>query len=306
MVKKTVLYYYFCIINFHLAAFNIVQAGSQCSQDQWVLSTFDGQYGRFFVDLAANDWDYLSNTYLLEQNGWDGICIEIVPYYVERLRASRKCKVAEYAITSVPQEIEFEVHGAVSSIVAPFAKLKPGSPKSDIYRMKVNTTTLLSVLIHYDAPSVIDYLSLDIEGAEYEAMRLFPFHHYTFLTASVENPGQCLFFLLIHHGYIPLKTTCRSKAMTTGETLFVHKTHPNVKPLVEKTAGDRHRADDGSRVGGVIWETMWTKGEMHKCITLPSGDGVTNEHWSNAVHIDPAYLVTDRLIRIPVEKFSNG
>jgi len=34
---------------------------------------------KFFVDLAACHAIYLSNTYLLEKNGWEGLCIEPNP-----------------------------------------------------------------------------------------------------------------------------------------------------------------------------------------------------------------------------------
>jgi len=39
-------------------------------------STFAPNKTNFFVDLAAYEPRFLSNTYLLEQKGWEGLCIE--------------------------------------------------------------------------------------------------------------------------------------------------------------------------------------------------------------------------------------
>ena len=36
----------------------------------------DGSGKRFFVDLAANNPLFISNSFLLKKNGWDGLCIE--------------------------------------------------------------------------------------------------------------------------------------------------------------------------------------------------------------------------------------
>jgi hypothetical protein len=63
----------------HLAA----QWTSQVGQDRTIAEIFDGKRGGFFLDLAANDATFLSNTLMLEQSfGWRGICVEANPGYV--------------------------------------------------------------------------------------------------------------------------------------------------------------------------------------------------------------------------------
>jgi len=42
-----------------------------------------------FIDVGALDGLRFSNTYLLEQNGWSGICIEAHPSYIEILKSNR-------------------------------------------------------------------------------------------------------------------------------------------------------------------------------------------------------------------------
>jgi len=76
----------------------------------------------------------------------------------------------------------------------------------------MRSTTLASILDRHSAPSVIDYLSIDIEGAEYEVLCAFPFDRYTFLAITVEHNNfrgreidasnqKALHSLLTGHGY---------------------------------------------------------------------------------------------------------
>lgn len=68
--------------------------------------------------------------------------------------------------------------------------------------------SLLTVLEASGAPTTIDYLSLDVEGAEFLLMKDFPYHKYKFLTLTVERPGVDLSALLEKNGYrFVLKTS---------------------------------------------------------------------------------------------------
>lgn len=50
--------------------------GSQVGQDEWVLSLFPKGYKGFFLDVGCYLPIEINNTYLLEQNGWNGISID--------------------------------------------------------------------------------------------------------------------------------------------------------------------------------------------------------------------------------------
>eukprot|EP00932_Pfiesteria_piscicida_P006324 SRR837773.1625.p1 GENE.SRR837773.1625~~SRR837773.1625.p1 ORF type:complete len:252 (-),score=37.58 SRR837773.1625:275-943(-) len=55
---------------------------SQVGQDFVVLSILGCKRGGFYVDLAANDYKIISNSFLLDTEfGWQGICIEANPMY---------------------------------------------------------------------------------------------------------------------------------------------------------------------------------------------------------------------------------
>ena len=74
-------------------------------------------------------------------------------------------------------------------------------PPKDYQTTSRTTVTLEDILDHVHAPRMIDYLSLDIEGAEWEAMRQFSFEKYEFRVITVERPGKSLEQRLWKYGY---------------------------------------------------------------------------------------------------------
>lgn len=62
--------------------------------------------------------------------------------------------------------------------------------------IEIYTTTLEKELDEVNAPKIIDFLSLDVEGAEWIVMRLFPFHKYKFICMAIERPNKKLDILL--------------------------------------------------------------------------------------------------------------
>jgi hypothetical protein len=80
------------------------------------------------------------------------------------------------------QEIDFSLceHASGATITrGPFTRT------DEIIR--VGTKTMKTLLKEFSAPSVIDYLSLDVEGHEYEVLKYFPFSEYTINCITVEH-----------------------------------------------------------------------------------------------------------------------
>ena len=80
------------------------------------------------------------------------------------------------------------------------------------------TVTLKDIFERFDTPKVIDYLSLDVEGAELFIMSYFPFSEYRIQILTVERPNTELSKLLEKEGYVLLKTL-----HANTETLWVHE-----------------------------------------------------------------------------------
>ena len=53
--------------------------------------------------------------------------------------------------------------------------------------VKKVTKTLAEILDNINAPEIIDYLSLDVEGHEYSILSTFPFDKYKFRCMTVEH-----------------------------------------------------------------------------------------------------------------------
>jgi hypothetical protein len=212
------------------------QAHAEGKQDMFVLSIFNDKSDGFFVDLAASEWKKGSNTYVLEYfNKWKGICIEAAGKYHVNLLANRKCSLF---INPVSQEtgemVTFRYSGGLSGLVGtdPDLDNRPAETVEDKKTMldyQIAATTLTEILNFSKAPKIIDYLSLDIEGAEYFAMKGLDYSKYTILLMSIERPKQSLHLLLFKNGFRFLM-----QATGWGECFYAHHTIPDFINIVNK------------------------------------------------------------------------
>jgi hypothetical protein len=193
----------------------------QHGQDVAVAKFFNFKKNGFFVDLAANDAVWASNTFALERNfGWSGICIEANPVYWYRLSFRTKCHVVGSIVGGKDLE-ELEVKlpkdpkggGPFGGIVGENFDNKNSREKEKRY-----TASLMTILEKFNAPKIIDYLSLDVEGAEEFILNDFPLNQpYTFRVISIERPGKELKKKLEEAGYKLVMDFKR------GDTLWAHK-----------------------------------------------------------------------------------
>ena len=88
------------------------------------------------------------------------------------------------------------------------------------------TVTLVEALDRHGAPRLIDYLSLDVEGAEELILRDFDFSRYKFRFMTIERPSLALDLLLDRHGYVQL-------AHSRFDVFYTHRDfldHVNFEP----------------------------------------------------------------------------
>jgi FkbM family methyltransferase len=194
----------------------VYQVGSQIGQDMAVIEFYknknNGQpkTGGFFVEIGASDGIFYSNTYLLEKDyNWNGICAEPVPSKFEQLCYNRQnsicCSNAVYNETG---------KDAIFDIAHNFDLLSGISENIDCHKhhvdgnktqITIKTISLNDLLEKYNAPSCIDYLSLDTEGSEFEILKAVDFTKYTFGLIDVE------------HNYVePRRTQIRELLISNG------------------------------------------------------------------------------------------
>ena len=149
---------------------------SQYGQDKWVVDThLNYKENGYFVDIGAGNGIFLSNTYYLEKNlGWEGICVEANDSTFGELTSNRKycdnnCILddgSEVTFNNVTNSTGWEnLLSGINGLVH-----YETNNESTISKTTISLNTLLD---KYDAPQVIDYISMDIEGAELQALQEF-------------------------------------------------------------------------------------------------------------------------------------
>lgn len=73
--------------------------------------------------------------------------------------------------------------------------------------------TLEAILRFHAAPKQIHYLSIDVEGSEYEILKAFPFDEYQFLAVTIE--GRSCDDLLTNRGYEQVNCSLLRRRMGT-------------------------------------------------------------------------------------------
>jgi FkbM family methyltransferase len=179
---------------------------SQIGQDFWVFGeAFNGARSRYFVDIGAADGITESNTYLLEKRfGWSGICVEPDPRSYAKLARNRSCVCLNACADAAEGEVDFVFMGRHGGIVDSDTDNKPDGTTTSGY-VRLRTRRLEDILREQGSPRVIDYLSIDVEGAEDRVLGAFPFAEYRFNCLTVERPGTSLRAILDENGYILLR-----------------------------------------------------------------------------------------------------
>lgn len=172
---------------------------SQVGQDFLVQSLLGCQENGFFLELAAFNPERLSNSLMIERDfNWKGLCVEANPNQWNAF-APRKCTLVGAAVGSPTDKVvTFTFKGSLSGIVDGntdnHVESKQGSKDLHI-------VALGDLLKKFNAPEVIDYFSLDVEGAESLVMDSFPWEKYTFKVLTVERPKDDLRAKLKNNGY---------------------------------------------------------------------------------------------------------
>jgi FkbM family methyltransferase len=166
---------------------------SQLRQDLWVVAMTGGRRGGTFFEIGASDGVSNSNTLLLEDKfGWSGTCVECNPILFEQLAARR---LAHCVCTAIyPQSglrLKFAPAGELGTIheyeSGDFhAAARQAFLKKNAY-IEVETTNPNELLNHQSMPQIIDYLSIDTEGGEWDILRSIDFARRAFGLLTIEH-----------------------------------------------------------------------------------------------------------------------
>ena len=162
---------------------------AQLGQDLFVLYELSWKKAGYFVEFGATDGIQLSNTYLLERDfGWRGILAEPAKVWHAQLLRNRSASIdLECVWKETGSELQFTVTPeAEYSTLTEFAGSDSHS-RRDGSVQSVRTVSLNDLLKRHNAPSSIDYLSVDTEGSEFDILSKFDFSRYTVSVITCEH-----------------------------------------------------------------------------------------------------------------------
>ena len=159
--------------------------------------------GGFFVEIGANDGVTQSNTLYFERyRGWRGVLVEPSQMNFFKCRANRAPETKTYCAACVPFGYAERFVPITYSNLMSVSEL-PGSdlpdvgqhlqvsrqflqPYEDVFTFGAEARTLNDILIHAQAPSSIDFFSLDVEGVELPVLQGVDHEKFRFKNLLIE------------------------------------------------------------------------------------------------------------------------
>ena len=164
---------------------------AQLSQDIFVAMKLNLLRGGYFIEIGAADGLYCSNTYMLEKNlGWAGIVVEPAKSWQKELLRNRSCAIELSAIggENIAETKFFEAESPNLSTLSSLHDFDGGGKSRKKFREYfVQQMTLSHLLLKHNAPKIIDYLSLDVEGNELAILSNFDFSQYDIKIITYEH-----------------------------------------------------------------------------------------------------------------------
>ncbi|SDM07613.1 FkbM family methyltransferase [Aliiruegeria lutimaris] len=177
-------------------------------QDFWVAYELGAKRNGYFVEFGAANGTNMSNTVMLERRfGWTGILSEPNLGFHNEIRRSRKCRFTPKAVhDATGTKLEFVC--ASRPMLSRLAVSEDARNEDFIAEeiVQVETITLNDLLDEFAAPSIIDYISIDTEGTEYQILSAFDFGARHVRALSIEhNYGdrrEQIHALMTANGYV--------------------------------------------------------------------------------------------------------
>ncbi len=155
-----------------------------------VMSLFPDGFKGVCVDVGAYHPTWLSNSYDLEQSGWDVYCIEANPYCIPLLREQRR-NVLQYGAWKENCTKEFYVYraGYGPDQMAGHTGFYPEETAvPEITEViQVEARTLEWILSNETEVDSIDFLSVDVEGAEMDVLAGLDLQRRSPCVIAIEN-----------------------------------------------------------------------------------------------------------------------
>ena len=148
---------------------------------------FKSKFNGFYVDAGCQNPISNNNTYLLHKNkNWNGINVDLDPENIKLFNLARPNDInINEALSSSIKEIELYYYHKKSAINT-ISKKIADRQKAKIKQIKKISTTTLDLILEKHNIKKINYLSIDVEGHEYEVLSGFTIQKYNPDIVSIE------------------------------------------------------------------------------------------------------------------------
>jgi FkbM family methyltransferase len=206
---------------------------SENGQEFFVLDRLYYKQNGYFVDIGASDGVTANNTYVLEKfYKWNGICADPNPSTLKSLCGARDVIISDLCVHSETGKIlpfqflndqnlfyGWNFRSGLKGIIE-----DPGEDFAEINVLSISLNDLLEL---YRAPKTIDYLSLDVEGNEFNILSRFNFEEYHVNCLTVEHDfgemQQNIRFLLESKGFeLVDNTSCEHEDWFVNKNLKIN------------------------------------------------------------------------------------
>lgn len=169
--------------------------GSEFGEDVWILEHLKDLLPEkgVYVDIGCGLPDFMSNTAFLRDRGWTGLAIDANPAYGEHWKHPGNPFICAVLSDKPVVKFEFRENTATSRICDTGQEVE---------------TVPLDQILEMEHIKKIDFLSIDIEGAEFDVMKEFDFAWWepTIIVAEYNTAGlgfdlRMLNYLLKTWGY---------------------------------------------------------------------------------------------------------
>ena len=134
----------------------------------------------FYVDAGCYHPLHLSNTYLLYKRSWNGINIDISEFSIKLFNYLRPNDVnINSAVSNMEKEISFYYQKKLSQLSTIKKEISNERMQGNIKEKKIKSLKLNSILNQSKFKNrQIDFLNIDVEGADFEVLKSLDFTIY--------------------------------------------------------------------------------------------------------------------------------
>ena len=149
-------------------------------EDKIIVDYFKNIKNGFYVDAGCYHPTHLSNTHILFTKNWSGINVDLSEFSISLFNHVRPNDVnINAAVSNIENEITFYYQKDLSQLTTTVKAISRERMQGNIKEKKIMALSLNSIINNSRFKNrVIDFLNIDLEGAELSALNSLDFNVY--------------------------------------------------------------------------------------------------------------------------------